>query len=222
NITVVNTSPDITYTPFLCNSTSNDPSCNGGWRILDADGSTVVSTDGPATGGLDVVPQMFLRFRATNLFMTTSALSNASMNVTVFSGSTVLSAIANSSVGSLSVVNLPDTQTTTLSITYIQSSIQSRLDIGNITITVSNESASTSFLPTQTLPPSISLPTIIPTSSESSTPSATANSANEYKKKLIANAVGLTVGLGLGLTAVACAIYALWRRYRRKKREMET
>ncbi|KAG7094266.1 hypothetical protein E1B28_007870 [Marasmius oreades] len=215
NVTIVNTSPEITFTPFFCNSTTD---CTSGWRVLDVDGFTAVSTDGPAADGVDIVPQMFFRFRATRLSMTTSILSNASMNLTVLSGSTVLNAVANSSVGLFSILNLQDTQTTTLSITYIQSPIPSRLDIGNITITVSDGSASSSFLPTQTLPPSIALPSVTPTST-SIPPSIPDNSAKDARKNLIADAVGLTLGLGFGLTAITCAIYILWRRRRRKRRE---
>ncbi|KAF9258054.1 hypothetical protein L218DRAFT_766499 [Marasmius fiardii PR-910] len=222
NVSIANTSPEITYSPFLCNSSSSEPDCNGGWRVLDVEGVTVVSTDGSVVDGVDIVPQVFFRFRAQNLTMTTSSLSNASINVTVVTGKTILNAVGNSSVGSFAVVHLQDTETTTLEVTYIQGTIPSRLDIGNITITVKNDSVSTSFLPTQTLPPSISLPSIVPTttaSSSSSSATATNSGESDSKNKLIANAVGLTIGLGLGLTAATCAIYVLWRRRRGPKGE---
>ncbi|KAJ8095305.1 hypothetical protein PM082_010528 [Marasmius tenuissimus] len=134
--------------------------------------------------------------------MSTSPLSNASFNVTVSSGGMVANAVANSSIGRFAVVNLNDNDITTLSITYVPSEISSRLDIGNITITVLN----TSIIPTS----SSATPT--PTNSDN-------NAAAEKKKKLISTAVGLTLGLGLGLTAVTCAIYLLWRRRRRRKRD---
>ncbi|KAG7096355.1 hypothetical protein E1B28_003799 [Marasmius oreades] len=219
NVSIANTSPEITYTPFFCNSSTSEVDCKGGWRALDVDGLTVVSTDGPSEGGVNIVPQMFFSFRASNLFMTTSPLSNVSINVTVLTGNVTVNAMANSSLGSLAVVNLQETDTTTISITYVPDlQMPARLDIGNITIMVKNDSVSSSFLPTQTLPPSISLPTVIPTSSSSNSATPTTTSDNT-KKKLVAHAVGLTIGLGLGLTAVACVIYMLWRRRRRKQRE---
>lgn len=234
NVSISNVSPDISYTPFFCdasNTSASNPDCNGGWRLVDVNGSSVVSTNGPSVEGANLIPQMFLRFRATSLFMTTSPLSNATMNITVFTGTTVISQVANSSLGLLLVVNLNEENTTTLSITYISDQdatgtiIPSRLDIGSITVSVSNPSASSSILPTQTLPPSISLPVVLPTSTSSSTPSPSATqqpSNNNNRKSLIANAVGLTLGLGLGLTAVACIAYVFWRRRRRmRKREFE-
>uniref|UniRef100_A0A0W0FNP6 Mid2 domain-containing protein n=1 Tax=Moniliophthora roreri TaxID=221103 RepID=A0A0W0FNP6_MONRR len=199
-------------------------------RVVDVNGSSVVSTNGPSDAGANIIPQMFLQYRATSLVMTLPPSSNASMNITVLTGNNdVLSLAVNSSVGTFAVLNLNEANTTTLSITFIQTSAgPSRLDIGNITITVSNSvSASVSIFPTQTLPPSLSLPPIIPptptistaSTSASATPTAGSSQQGESRKQLIAYAVGLTLGLGLGLSAVVSGAYILWKRRRRKQRE---
>ncbi|KAJ7575783.1 hypothetical protein C8J56DRAFT_801103 [Mycena floridula] len=219
NVTISNTSPQIRYTPFLCPMTAE--TCDGAWRVIDIDGASVVSTNGPSDAENDILPQMFFSFRASTIFVQTSSLSNATVNLTIFAGNVAITAIINSSLGHFTVVQLPEDEVATLSLTFIAGA-PSRLDIGNIIITVSDptgNSATSSFLPTQTLPPPIILPSFVPPSS--ALPSATASLLPTSTtipslslKRLVGLAVGLVVGLGLGLTVLAAALWLLWRRRR--------
>ncbi|KAJ7576234.1 hypothetical protein C8J56DRAFT_800380 [Mycena floridula] len=221
NVSISNTSPEIRYTPFLCPTTAE--TCDGAWRVMDIDGASVVSTNGPSDAENDILPQMFFSFRASTIFVQTSSLSNATVNLTIFAGNVAITAIINSSLRNFTVVQLPEDEVTTLSLTFIAGA-PSRLDIGNIIITVSDptgNSATSSFLPTQTLPPPIILPSFVPPSR--ALPSTTASSlpisttiASPSLKRLVGLAVGLVVGLGLGLTVLAAALWWLWRRRRIK------
>ncbi|KAJ3983264.1 hypothetical protein F5890DRAFT_210530 [Lentinula detonsa] len=230
NISIANTSPQIDYTPFVCNVTDSgsfSTSCLGGWQVLTSEGQTVVSTKGAGPLGANVVPQMFLQFRASALFLSTSASSNATFEIAVSAGNTSVSVSANSSIGVAAVLNLPENETTTLSLTFTPGQIASHLDIGNITISVIDNSSLPSILPTQTLPPTVSLPSFISStttvSSTSSSPTNTSNSqsSDSSHKQLVADAVGLTVGLGLGLTLVTSLGYYTWKRRRRRRDETE-
>ncbi|KAJ7575767.1 hypothetical protein C8J56DRAFT_801155 [Mycena floridula] len=218
NVSISNTSPQIRYTPFLCPTTAE--TCDGAWRVTDVDGASVVSTNGPSDAENDILPQMFFSFRASTIFVQTSSLSNAIVNLTIFAGNVAITAVINSSLGNFTVVQLPEDEVTTLSLTFIAGA-PSRLDIGNIIITVPDPTATSSFLPTQTLPPPIILPSFVPPSS--ALPSATASLLPTSTtipslslKRLVVLAVGLVVGLGLGLTVLAAALWLLWRRRRIK------
>ncbi|KIK57017.1 hypothetical protein GYMLUDRAFT_46627 [Collybiopsis luxurians FD-317 M1] len=225
NVTIPNTDPSIDYTPFVCNVTGSDtfdPSCLGGWQVLSVGGQTIVSTQGAGPLGANIVPQMFLRFQALALFFTTSSISNATFNITASAGNTTVSVSANSSVGNAVLLNLPENETTILSLTFVPGQIPAHLDIGNITIEVTDNSSSSSFLPTQTLPPSVSLPTFIPSitsvssTTSSSIPSSSTRSSSNHKQ-LVADAVGLTLGLGLGLTLFSSLGFYIWKRRRRRQ-----
>ncbi|KAF5338029.1 hypothetical protein D9758_014266 [Tetrapyrgos nigripes] len=223
NVSISNVDSQITYSPFRCNSSNTqsfDEECGGGWQVLDVNGVSVVSTQGPSAAAANIVPQFFLRIRASAVIITTSPLSNATMNITVSAGNASVNVAANSSLGVIGIFNLYEAETTTIAITYISDSdlIPSRLDIGSITAQVTNNQASSSILPTMTLPPSVSIPTFSATSSSSATSTASAGGSTS-RKRLVADAVGLTVGLGLGLTAVAVGVYLIWRRRKRKSAE---
>jgi len=228
NITITNTSPQIDYTPFICNvsgSASFSPSCLGGWQVLTSGGETILSTEGAGPQGADIVPQMFLRFQASALFLNTSTSSNATFDISVSVGNSSVSVSANSSVGAAAIFNLPENETTTLSLTFTAGQIPSHLDIGNITIEVADNSLS-SILPTQTLPPSVFLPTFVPSTSagsSTSTPSNTSSAQSSASKhqQLVADAVGLTLGLGLGLTLITMLGYLAWKRRRRRQGDID-
>ncbi|KAJ4474928.1 hypothetical protein J3R30DRAFT_3295208 [Lentinula aciculospora] len=226
NISISNTSPEIDYTPFLCNATGSEsfsPSCLGGWQVLTVGGETVVSTEGAGPLGADVIPQMFLQFRASALFLSTSPSANATFEIAVSAGNTSISVSANSSIGVAAVLNLPANETTTLSLTFTPGQVPSRIDVGTITITVPDNSSISSVLPTQTLPPTISLPTFISSTSTGSSTSSPSNTSpsNSTHKQLVADAVGLTVGLGLGLTLITSLGYYTWKRRRRRQEDSE-
>ncbi|KAI0051018.1 hypothetical protein FA95DRAFT_1479261, partial [Auriscalpium vulgare] len=87
----------------------------------NASSGTVTSTIGPSPADSALIPQLFLILRGTSLVLRTSALSNATANVTLtaspsglFVGTTI-----DSSLGSVSAVNLPADEDVTLSVTYV-------------------------------------------------------------------------------------------------------
>ncbi|KAJ7156810.1 hypothetical protein C8R43DRAFT_997373 [Mycena crocata] len=218
NVSVPNTSPQIVYTPFLCNTTflATDPDCKGAWNVSDIAGIMTVSTDGPDPGGANIVPQMFMTFHASALYMSTSAVSNATANFTVSSESNSISRVIDSAAGLVAIVNLVESELTTLSITFLPGQNATQLDIGSILMTVSDPAETTSFLPTMSLPPSETLPTFIPQSATSSTsPSASSTPRSLAHRKQIAEALGLVLGLGVGLSLIAGVIFYWWRRRRR-------
>ncbi|KAJ7777337.1 hypothetical protein B0H16DRAFT_1449438 [Mycena metata] len=225
NVSIPNTSLQIVYTPFLCNTSTLviDPGCQGAWNETSIAGIPVVSTTGPAANGADIVPQMFMAFRASALFMSTSVASNASANFTVSSASVTASRLIDSSAGLVAIVNLVESDLTTLTITFIPGQGTTQLDIGSITLTVSDPGSTASFLPTMTLPPSITLPTFTPqsTTSSSASPSSSKSPQTLSHRAEIAEALGLVFGLGFGLSIIAGAILFWWKRRRRLQAEQQ-
>ncbi|KAF9465528.1 hypothetical protein BDZ94DRAFT_1253330 [Collybia nuda] len=219
NITLSNASPQIVYTPFRCSATVSDdtqPQCPGAWQLVDLGGATFVSTTGPDPATEGANPQMFFQFRASAMYFTTSPLSNATANINISANGTTVATTFDSSVGSVAAVSLRDSAITTVVITFFPVDSYSRLDIGNFTLTVVDNPASTVVFPSMTLPPTASLPTVIspsnaPTSSLSPSPSPVQGVSNRVK---VGEAVGIVLGLGLGLTAVAVVLYIIWRRRR--------
>ncbi|KAJ7626313.1 hypothetical protein DFH06DRAFT_1007596 [Mycena polygramma] len=222
NVSISNTAPQIVYTPFLCNSTMSltaDPDCLGAWNVSEVAGIPTVSTTGPAPNGAEIVPQMFMAFRASALYMSTSTISNASANFTLASTSVSVSRVINSAAGLIAIVDLAESELTTLTITFIPGQNNSQFDIGSILVTVTDPDTTSSFLPTMTLPPSMTLPTFIPqstpASSSSSSPSPSSTQRALAHRKQIAEALGLVLGLGVGLTLIAGTAIFWWRRRRR-------
>ncbi|KAF9497806.1 hypothetical protein BDN71DRAFT_1444207 [Pleurotus eryngii] len=219
NITIGNTSPEVLYTPFLCNVTGTD--CEGAWRVVDVDGVSIVTTNGPSPARGGVIPQMFIRFRASAFFMTTSSLSSALANFTLSAGDTVITQPINTSIPLLGGVNLVEANTTQLTITFISGG---RLDIGTFNLTVSDDNLPlSSVLPSVTLPPSMPPPifTIAPTSSMGPSESPSVSGSSGVHPKLIAQAVGLTVGLGLGLTVSFILAFMCFRLRRRQQQQQQ-
>ncbi|PPQ86539.1 hypothetical protein CVT25_007197 [Psilocybe cyanescens] len=225
NLSIPVTSSQITYTPFVCNATtvsSNPQACAGAWQLSNSTdpASTTVSTFGPASVSSNIIPQLFFQFSAFALGITTLPSSNATVNVTISANGIVVSSLFNSSLGSLTVVNLPDNNVSLFTINFIPSSTPTRFDLESLIITIPADGTITSFLPSQSLPPSISLPTFTTTSSSTSVSSSSTAPvpATHSNRRMIAQAVGLTVGLGLGLTAVAVLAFYYWRRRRRQRK----
>ncbi|KAJ6581096.1 hypothetical protein B0H19DRAFT_929128 [Mycena capillaripes] len=222
NVSISNTAPQIVYTPFLCNNATliSDPDCSGAWNVSRIAGIQTVSTTGPAPNGADIVPQMFMAFRASALYMSTSAISNASANFTVSSPSTSTSHVVDSALGLIAIVNLTESELTTLTITFIPGQNLSQFDIGSILVTVTDPDSTSSFLPTMTLPPSMTLPTFIPATTSASSSTSISASPSSTRASLAhraqtAEALGLVLGLGVGLTLIAGATFFWWKRRRR-------
>ncbi|KAF8196868.1 hypothetical protein K438DRAFT_1825693 [Mycena galopus ATCC 62051] len=219
NVSIANTSPQIVYTPFLCTQEAliSDPDCSGGWNVTNIAGIPTVSTLGPASNGAEIVPQMFIAFRASALYMSTSVTSNASANFSIASPSRSLSTVVNSTLDLIYIVDLLESELTTLTITFIPGQNVSRLDIGSILVTVTDPDDPASFLPTMTLPPSMTLPTFTPTASSSPSASASSTSAGQSlpHRAEIAEALGLVLGLGVGLTLIFGTAFFWWKRRRR-------
>ncbi|KAJ7493336.1 hypothetical protein B0H11DRAFT_2005956 [Mycena galericulata] len=234
NVSVSNTAPEIVYTPFLCNGDipSNDPDCKGAWNATDIGGIATVTTDGPDAEGANIVPQMFMSFRASALYMSTSTISNATANFTVTSGTTSISRLVDSSAGFVAVVNLVESALTTLTITFIpgDDDNSTHLDIGSILLTVTDSTETDSFLPTMSLPPSMSLPTFLPesttaSSSASASPSSSTTTTPTQSlahRAQIAEALGIVLGLGIGLSLIAGTLFWWWRRRRRARAAEKT
>ncbi|KAJ7065298.1 hypothetical protein C8F01DRAFT_1248895 [Mycena amicta] len=222
NISISNIAPQIIYTPFLCNASSLivDPNCSGAWNATNIAGIPTVSTRGPSLEGGDIVPQMFMAFRASALYLSTSVSSNATANFTISSTSGSDTKIVDSAAGLVAIINLVETELTSFVVTFIPGTNSSQLDIGSILLTVSNPDATSSFLPTMTLPPSISLSTFSPTSSSAS--SSTTSPRSLPHRAEIAEALSLVLGLGVGLSVIAGALFFWWRRRRRLREARQT
>ncbi|TFY65670.1 hypothetical protein EVG20_g5416 [Dentipellis fragilis] len=142
-ITFENTDPRITWTPFVCNGTSDPASCDGGWTLLPlvgASSGSVTSTFGPGTSDDNILPQLFLPLRGTSLILRTSPSSNATANVTLTAAPSGVSitTLVDTSVGSLSAVDLPPDEDMLLAVTYVprNDGVLARLDIDSITCDV--------------------------------------------------------------------------------------
>ncbi|KAJ7282020.1 hypothetical protein C8J57DRAFT_1299194 [Mycena rebaudengoi] len=192
NVTIPNTSPQIVYTPFICNTTTipSNPECKGAW--------------------------------ASALYVTTSTSSNASANFTVASPSISLSSVVDTSAGLIAIINLVESELTTLTITFIPGESNSQLELGSMLMTVTNATATSSFLPTMTLPPSMSLPTfIIHSTSSSPSPSSTNSPQGSNHKKQITIALSLVLGLGVGLSIILGTAFFYWRKRKRQRDAMQ-
>ncbi|KAI0251474.1 hypothetical protein BJV78DRAFT_1126259 [Lactifluus subvellereus] len=146
--TIENTDPRITYLPSVCSNTGVLPSasCTAPWYVIgfpDASSGTVTSTFGPIPGEGNLTPQLFLVLRGTSFTLTTSAVSNATANVSIVASpsNVVVSATFNSAEGSISAVDLPPDQDVTLAVTYVSSpdGEPRRLDIDSVAVTSENK-----------------------------------------------------------------------------------
>jgi len=105
----------------------------------------VTSTSGPDLLSGDILPQMFLSFRGSAIYIRSSPASNAMANIIISSSSNAIRTMQfNSSVGVIGAIGLPE-DTLILAVTYILGS--GRLDIQTIALSVPNTSATSSYLP---------------------------------------------------------------------------
>ncbi|KAH8810391.1 hypothetical protein DL96DRAFT_1535949 [Flagelloscypha sp. PMI_526] len=216
NASVPVDSSQIVYTPFLCDS---GDACNGGWARRQEGSEVEVFTPGPSANDAYIIPQMFLRFRASTIIMMTSQDSTASANVTISTpDGRQVSTKVNTTIGNIVVSNLDETMETSLVVTYLpqdnMSGSQRILGIQRILLTISgNVTATASFLPSATLPPATMLPTFTPTVTP--TPGSQRSMSEQQK---LALEIGLPVGIGLGLTLLAVLAF-LWRRRLQRRRK---
>jgi len=69
------------------------------------------------------------------MFLTTLPSSNATINVTISANGVVVSSDFQSSLGALSIINLPGGNTSLLTLTFIESSSPTQFDLDSLTIT---------------------------------------------------------------------------------------
>ena len=173
---------------------------------------------------------------ASALYILTSPLSNATVNITVSANGVAISNLFDSTIGSASVVSLPQNSTTTFSATFVPALSPTLFGVQALLITVPANAyglpsfhanlllmiiprTSTSFLPTFSDPPTNALPTFIPPPPN---PSPSAPSNRTSKNVMIAQAIGITVGISLGLTALAALAFYCWKRWRPQKIDERT
>ncbi|KAH7905757.1 hypothetical protein BJ138DRAFT_1094835 [Hygrophoropsis aurantiaca] len=215
NVVVQSTSPDIVYSPALCNSSAIDTGCVSAWQLAnDVPGTTMVATYGPVSQAGNTIPQLFLSFRASALYLRTSPFSNATVNFTLTASPSELTITrtVNTSIENIIAVDIPETQTTTLGVTFLPDEAPTRFDVESITLTVANSSATASYLPSLTLPPSSTPPTLSPSTSGYSSKMGGGQTAGTI--------AGETVGAVVGVFAVAL-VGAIIYRQRRQKRALE-
>ncbi|KAF9224155.1 hypothetical protein BS17DRAFT_780574 [Gyrodon lividus] len=142
NVILSSTNPDIIYNPPPCSPSFIITGCVSPWQLSNdtVPGTTIVSTNGPIPEAGNVVPQMFLSFRASTLYLRTTSLSNATVNLTLTAEPTDVSITTqlNTSISLIVVINLPETQTTTLGVTFLPGDLPTRFDVESITLTVAN------------------------------------------------------------------------------------
>ena len=122
-----------------------------------------VFTSGPDPASQSIIPQLFFQFRgqkstleahfstffcwppmlsyecnvlASALYILTSPLSNATVNITVSANGVAISNLFNSTIGSASVVSLPQNSTTTLSATFVPALSPTLFGVQALLITV--------------------------------------------------------------------------------------
>jgi len=207
NATLESTASQIVWSPALCNASLNDTNCSSAWRLADdVPGMQVTSTNGPDPLTGNIIPQMFLSFRGSAIYIRTSPLSNAMANISIYSSSQAIRTMRfNSSIGVSSALGLPEDSIVSLAVTYVPDS--GRLDIQSITISVTNTSATSSYLPPISLPTS-SVPPIFS--------SAPTQRAHKHNSTIIAESLGPAIGVILLVCTGIGVIH--WRRKRRRNR----
>ncbi|EMD39338.1 hypothetical protein CERSUDRAFT_112979 [Gelatoporia subvermispora B] len=222
NITIDNTAPELSYSPPACNATiSSDGLCNSPWQTVSepkAFNGTVASTAGPTAAGGDIIPQVFLTFQGTAVYIRTSSLSTAVANISLSTTDPLVSITTqvNTSAGLVSAVGLPADKPTTLAITYIVTEgLAARLDIDSITITTASNN--TSPFTSLALPPSTTLSSISFSSSPVSSPTARIVARGGQTSGDIAAEV---LGAVLGVLLVALGVAAIRRHRERRVRSL--
>jgi len=226
NTTIPNTSSQVVWTPSPCNSSSSGGHrADGWWYSQDASGIEKVSTLGPSASEGDMIPQMFLLFQGSGIFIRTSTASTALANVSVSCPSNLSFAqrheVFNTSSRWWGTSDLSTNATLLFSLTYANSGenekgkVEGVLEIEEIRVT----SFHTPAIPSSS--PSLSLPISILPSNSHPTVSSFTSTHRKQTAKAIAGAVlgsvlGLCALLGLGFGIL------VWRSKRRKRWVAET
>ncbi|KAI6149626.1 hypothetical protein BKA82DRAFT_1006349 [Pisolithus tinctorius] len=201
---------DIIYNPPLCSSSDVVSGCISPWQLLNdsSASTTVISTSGPIPQAGNVIPQMFLTFRASSLYLYPSPLSNATVNFTLTAepSDTSITSMVNTSINIITAVGLPLTQATTLGITFIPGDLPTRFDVESITLVVANASATASYLPSPLLPSSSSPPLF----TSSSTPTSAHTSSGVSEVTILGATLGSVLG-GFVILVIVLSV-ALYRR----------
>ncbi|TFK21762.1 hypothetical protein FA15DRAFT_597317 [Coprinopsis marcescibilis] len=142
NVTVPLLSNQITYIPFLCNSTAqinNPDACAGAWlttNIPDSPSPVISSFGQDATVG-NIIPQLFFRFRASTLYLNFIPNFNATFNVTLSNTNNVaITSTILSALGAATIVGIPPELITTLAITILPSDTPTEFGLLSIMMTV--------------------------------------------------------------------------------------
>lgn len=231
----------------------------------DADDHVRVMTTGSSS---PILPQVFFRFRgsyllttqhprcvlltdpfsrlASNVYLTTTPDSNATVDVTVSSDSIMRKCTFDSAEGLMGITDLPDNSTMLLTLTVNPATTTATLfGLTSVKITTPPDAYASLLpppLPRQTLltslslsrfriissvlpPPTTPSPAISPTSSTPQTPNPSTNTSDSQVLKhqiiILALAITLGVGLGLPLLVVGGYLFLRWRRKRLRRKLAE-
>ncbi|KAI5123216.1 hypothetical protein M0805_003981 [Coniferiporia weirii] len=229
NVTFQNTRSELVYTPELCNATVDEDGCTGAWMVVDLPGSSngsVSTTTGPSAQYAYILPQMFFTFQGSALYIKTSDTSNATANLTVSMqpSGTLFERVFSPSVDFWSFTDLDESQATTCVVTFspepaADTEFPAHLDIDFVKISVSNASASSVYLPSQT----ISSPTFTPSFASFTTPSSSAGTIESSVRHSTKDIVGGVLGgfFALLICSLAAFLIRHWRRRRLEKQRKE-
>ncbi|VDB94199.1 unnamed protein product [Peniophora sp. CBMAI 1063] len=220
-VTLENDNPALRYFPSYCGP-ANGSDCSAPWTVANLTGAssgTVTTTSGPLNSSqLSIGPQLFLSFRGTHITLRTSLLStaNATLTLTSTPAGTTLVTNFNSSVGSISAVNLPSDEDMELALTYVS---PGRLDVDAIMIFADNETVtSLSSIPG---PTSSALPTfVIPTSTSTSTSTPSPRSSRRLAQP-VGTIIGETLAAFFGLCILGILAYLAVVRQRALRRDRQ-
>ncbi|KAH9832514.1 uncharacterized protein C8Q71DRAFT_256675 [Rhodofomes roseus] len=214
NVTIQSTAPEIVYSPPACNASTS--SCDSAWQVLaspDNSSALVTSTSGPTNGSAALVPQLFLTFTGSTLYIRTSTASTALVNVSLATHDPAFAITARvdtaAAGGLITVVDLPSDRATTLTVSFVPSDDATLLEIANFTIVTTGNDSPFSSSP---LPSTTAIPTFSPIISPAATSQAT---SKQTRDDIIAEVLGAVLGVALCLFAAAGFLF--WRKRRRKQ-----
>lgn len=217
NILIPITTPQIIYTPFVCNATVDSQLCSGAWHLSSSKDS--IFTTGPTAASGSFLPQLFADFReVSRLTMNAIPSSNATVNITLSGGGIQISNLFDSSLGTVTVVNLPQDQTTHLTVTFVPSAGPTVFGLESFVITVPQNASISSLLPTPPLPTFSSLPTSASNSSSTSLPTGPKPISKQTR---IAEGVGITIALIVVLALIGVFLYQRGKKRKERNEKIE-